>query len=120
MRVGRTSCDTWDWDGWELQDQGSTCWTVVSHGFTAFNFPPYPFLLKTPGLSFYLLQGKGFGSFEMRGNLNRRIRFELSDNFIAFKVDGIAYRTVDIRNHQVQGCTVPLQCQVHLSTSNPF
>eukprot|EP00435_Cladocopium_sp_Y103_P042623 s900_g11.t2 len=26
--------------------------------------------------------------------------FELSDNFIAFKVDGIAYRTVDIRNHQ--------------------
>lgn len=26
--------------------------------------------------------------------------FELSDNFIAFKVGGIAYRTVDIRNHQ--------------------
>ncbi|CAK9107863.1 unnamed protein product [Durusdinium trenchii] len=26
--------------------------------------------------------------------------FELSDNSIAFKVDGVAYRTVDIRNHQ--------------------
>jgi len=26
--------------------------------------------------------------------------FELSENFIAFKVDGIAYRTVDINNHQ--------------------